>query len=204
MNDFFNILFGNNTDKQEDVGSTELIGAHSLQLKDRTQKARQTMVSQRDGSRPQPPYPATPERPAPRAPYELDIDPEFQVPERPANATANASTYGSANASAHATAAPATPPAEATATEDLPKSNHNNNLYVEEMSQPMKAYDAKEVMEAATRYFDGEEMVANVWMNKYALRDGEGHIYERTPDDMHLRLAKEFARIEKNYQTALG
>ena len=54
------------------------------------------------------------------------------------------------------------------------------------MSQPMIAYDAKEVMEAATRYFDGEEMVANVWMNKYALRDGEGHIYERTPDDMHM------------------
>ena len=147
MNDFFNILFGNNTEKQEDVGSTELIGAHSLQLKDRTRKAHQQMVTQREGSRPQPPYPATPERPAPRAPYELDIAPEFQVPERPANATANAS--------AHATAAPATPPAEATATEDLPKSNHNNNLDVEEMSQAMKAYDAKEVMEAATRYFDG-------------------------------------------------
>ncbi|MBO4282716.1 MAG: adenosylcobalamin-dependent ribonucleoside-diphosphate reductase [Bacteroidales bacterium] len=67
------------------------------------------------------------------------------------------------------------------------------------MNQPMETYDTKEVMEATTRYFDGEEMVANVWMNKYALRDGEGHIYERTPDDMHLRLAKEFARIEKKY-----
>ena len=111
MNDFFNILFGNNTEKQEDVGSTELIGAHSLQLKDRTQKARQQMVTQREGSRPQPPYPTTPENPTPvRAPYELDIDPEFQVPERP---------MGNGSAHYHA-APPASEPAPAPAAAPTP------------------------------------------------------------------------------------
>ena len=70
-------------------------------------------------------------------------------------------------------------------------------------SDQMKTYSSKEVLEKATKYFNGDEMVANVWMNKYALRDGEGNIYELTPDDMHRRLSKEFARIEKKYPNPL-
>ena len=63
----------------------------------------------------------------------------------------------------------------------------------------MKKYNAEEVLAKATEYFGGDEMVANVWMNKYALRDAFGNLYELTPDDMHRRIASEFARIEQKY-----
>ena len=210
MNDFFNILFGNG--KQEEVGETELIGSHSLQLKDRTNKARQTLIANREENRPEAPYPTAGH--SAKAPYELDIDPEFQVPERPEAPQSShytAFAKDEPHAEGHVTepapkqpqAASPTPIPEPANEQEEKEYPYNNNLYVEENNRPMKAYDAKEVMEATTRYFDGEEMVANVWMNKYALRDGEGHIYERTPDDMHLRLAKEFARIEKKYPNPL-
>ena len=70
-------------------------------------------------------------------------------------------------------------------------------------SEQMKTYDYEKVLKKTTEYFDGEEMVANVWINKYALRDGAGNIYEQTPDDMHQRLSREFARIEKKYPNPL-
>lgn len=57
----------------------------------------------------------------------------------------------------------------------------------------------EEVLAAATTYFKGDTLAANVWMNKYALKDSDGNLYERTPDDMHRRLAAEIARIEKKY-----
>ena len=63
----------------------------------------------------------------------------------------------------------------------------------------MKKYKVEEVLAKATDYFGGDEMVANVWMNKYALRDAFGNLYELTPDDMHQRIAREFARIEQKY-----
>ena len=49
------------------------------------------------------------------------------------------------------------------------------------------------------KYFNGDELAANVWLNKYALKDSEGNIYESNPDQMHRRLAKEIARIESKY-----
>ena len=48
-------------------------------------------------------------------------------------------------------------------------------------------------------YFKGDELSANVFVTKYALTDKKGNILEATPDDMHRRLASEFARIEKKY-----
>ncbi|MDR2407669.1 MAG: adenosylcobalamin-dependent ribonucleoside-diphosphate reductase [Bacteroidales bacterium] len=68
-----------------------------------------------------------------------------------------------------------------------------------------KKYTEEEVLAKATEYFDGEEMVASVWMKKYALRDGdgEGNLLELTPDDMHRRIAREFARIERKYPNPL-
>ncbi len=63
----------------------------------------------------------------------------------------------------------------------------------------VKKYTHKEVLAASTEYFNGDELAANVWMNKYALKDSDGHIYELTPDDMHHRIASEIARIERNY-----
>ncbi len=66
-------------------------------------------------------------------------------------------------------------------------------------SDGAKAYPRDEVVKATTEYFGGDELAANVWVNKYALQDSFGNIYERTPDDMHRRLAREIARIELKY-----
>jgi ribonucleoside-diphosphate reductase alpha chain len=65
-------------------------------------------------------------------------------------------------------------------------------------------YTSEEVMEKATEYFGGDEMVASVWINKYALRDETGDLLELSPDDMHQRIADEFARIESKYQNPLS
>ncbi len=65
--------------------------------------------------------------------------------------------------------------------------------------QKKKIYSAKEAFEASVAYFEGDELAANVWVNKYALKDSFGNIYERSPDDMHRRIAAELARIEQRY-----
>ena len=54
------------------------------------------------------------------------------------------------------------------------------------------------------KYFNGDDLAARVWVNKYALKDSFGNIYEQTPDDMHKRLAVEIARIEKKYENPMG
>jgi len=66
-----------------------------------------------------------------------------------------------------------------------------------------RAYTTDEIMKSSVEYFHGDELAANVWMNKYALRDGS-EIYEENPDMMHHRLAKEFARIEKKYPNPMS
>jgi ribonucleotide reductase alpha subunit len=58
-------------------------------------------------------------------------------------------------------------------------------------------YSYTEALAASVEYFDGDELAAKVFVDKYALRDNDNNILEKTPDDMHHRLAKEFARIEK-------
>jgi len=63
----------------------------------------------------------------------------------------------------------------------------------------LKKYSHEEVLILATQYFQGDTLAANVWMNKYALKDSDGNIYEPTPDAMHWRIANEIARIEKKY-----
>ncbi|HEY9082441.1 MAG TPA: adenosylcobalamin-dependent ribonucleoside-diphosphate reductase [Vicingaceae bacterium] len=63
----------------------------------------------------------------------------------------------------------------------------------------MKTYSHEEALADAAKYFNGDELAANVWLNKYALKDSEGNIYESNPDQMHRRLAKEIARIESKY-----
>ncbi|MEL6132729.1 MAG: adenosylcobalamin-dependent ribonucleoside-diphosphate reductase [Bacteroidota bacterium] len=62
-----------------------------------------------------------------------------------------------------------------------------------------RSFTYDEVLTAAKDYFDGDELAANVWINKYALKDSFGNIYDRTPDDMHRRIASEIARIEAKY-----
>ncbi|MCK5021360.1 MAG: HNH endonuclease, partial [Candidatus Peribacteraceae bacterium] len=63
----------------------------------------------------------------------------------------------------------------------------------------MKTYNKKEVYAATLSYFDDDVLATNVFIDKYCLRNKEGSLLERTPDDMHRRLAKEFARIEKKF-----
>jgi ribonucleoside-diphosphate reductase alpha chain len=62
-----------------------------------------------------------------------------------------------------------------------------------------KTYTYQEVLPQAVKYFKGDELAANVWLNKYAMKDSYGNIYDRTPDDMHKRLTKEIFRIESKY-----
>ena len=62
-----------------------------------------------------------------------------------------------------------------------------------------KIYSHDEVIKASVKYFKGDDLAARVWANKYALKDSFGNLYEKTPDQMHRRLAKEISRIEKNY-----
>ena len=64
-------------------------------------------------------------------------------------------------------------------------------------------YMPEEIMKSSIEYFGGDELAANVWMNKYALRDDD-KIYELNPDMMHHRLASEFARIEHNYPNPMS
>ena len=65
-------------------------------------------------------------------------------------------------------------------------------------------YSYDEAFNASCDYFKGDELAARVWVNKYALKDSYGNIYEKTPDDMHHRLASELARIESKYTNPLS
>jgi ribonucleoside-diphosphate reductase alpha chain len=67
-----------------------------------------------------------------------------------------------------------------------------------------KTYTFDEAYKASLGYFQGDELAAKVWVSKYALKDSRGDIYEKTPADMHRRLAGEIARIEKNYANPLS
>ncbi len=67
-----------------------------------------------------------------------------------------------------------------------------------------KVYSRDEVLKNTLEYFNGDELAANVWINKYALKDSQGNLYESSPEDMHHRLAKEIYRIEKNYKNPMS
>ncbi|MDO7174050.1 adenosylcobalamin-dependent ribonucleoside-diphosphate reductase [Mariniflexile sp. AS56] len=70
-------------------------------------------------------------------------------------------------------------------------------------TQP-KTYSQEEAFNASLTYFNQDDLAARVWLNKYALKDSEGNIYELTPNDMHRRIAKELARVEKKYTNPLS
>ena len=66
-----------------------------------------------------------------------------------------------------------------------------------------KVYTRDEAIKASLEYFKGDTLAAEVWANKYALKDSNNNFYELTPDDMHRRIAKEFARAESKFKNAL-
>ncbi len=66
-------------------------------------------------------------------------------------------------------------------------------------NEKRKTFTYEEAVAGASEYFKGDDLAANVWVNKYALKDSAGNIYECTPDHMHQRMASEIARIEARY-----
>jgi ribonucleoside-diphosphate reductase alpha chain len=93
---------------------------------------------------------------------------------------------------------------------DQHSTNSLNNLTkmaISEVSEKVatgrKIYSQEEAVKASLKYFNGDDLAARVWVNKYALKDSFGNIFEVSPDDMHRRLAKEIARIENRYPNPL-
>lgn len=70
------------------------------------------------------------------------------------------------------------------------------------MEKQIYSYD--EAYEESLRYFQGDELAARVWVNKYAVKDSFGNIFEKSPEDMHWRIANEVARIEAKYKNGLN
>ena len=64
-------------------------------------------------------------------------------------------------------------------------------------------YSYEEAFKESLRYFQGDELASRVWVNKYAVKDSFGNIYEKSPEDMHWRIANEIARVEAKYKNGL-
>ena len=69
-----------------------------------------------------------------------------------------------------------------------------------ETKKKTTTYTYKEALASSIEYFNGDELAATVWINKYALKDSQGNLYEKNPNDMHWRIANELHRIEKKYK----
>ena len=67
-----------------------------------------------------------------------------------------------------------------------------------------QTYTYDEAFEASLQYFKGDELAARVWVNKYAVKDSFGNIFEKSPEDIQWRIANEVARIEAKYQNGLN
>lgn len=85
------------------------------------------------------------------------------------------------------------------------KNNNINLQYMETMvEQKREVFSNEEVFQESLRYFKGDDLAARVWLNKYALKDSQGNIYEKSPEDMHRRIASEIARIESKYPNSMS
>ncbi|MDP4281494.1 MAG: adenosylcobalamin-dependent ribonucleoside-diphosphate reductase [Bacteroidota bacterium] len=79
-----------------------------------------------------------------------------------------------------------------------------NKTIRESAKEPVKVYTTAEAIEKSTEYFKGDSLAADVWVNKYALKNSEGELFELTPDDMHRRIAREISRIENKYPNPMS
>ncbi|HAI81295.1 MAG TPA: ribonucleoside-diphosphate reductase, adenosylcobalamin-dependent, partial [Chryseobacterium sp.] len=77
-------------------------------------------------------------------------------------------------------------------------------MEAEKITKKQKVYSYKDAYESSLQYFNGDDLAAKVWVSKYALKDSDGNIYEKTPDDMHYRIASEISRIESKYPNPLS
>ena len=89
-------------------------------------------------------------------------------------------------------------------TDDQEDTSAKEEQVEKEKEEIRKKYTYNQALEKTTAYFKGDNLAAGVWVNKYALKDSQGNIYELTPEDMHRRIAKEIARIEKKYPNPLS
>jgi ribonucleoside-diphosphate reductase alpha chain len=88
---------------------------------------------------------------------------------------------------------------------EIPKADGGKNIEKSKSrGQDRVVYSHEEAVEASIQYFKGDELAARVWANKYALKDSYGNLYEKSPDDMHRRLAREIHRIELKYKNPLS
>lgn len=86
---------------------------------------------------------------------------------------------------------------------ELTEKDEKKDMTTNESGVTRKTYDFNEALQKSTAYFGGDSLAAGVWVNKYALKDSDGNLYEQTPDDMHRRIASEIARIESRYPNPL-
>jgi len=75
-------------------------------------------------------------------------------------------------------------------------------MEIKQTKKESKTYTQDEVLKATLDYFKGDDLAARVWINKYALKDSSGNLYEKSPEQMHHRIASEIARIETKYPNA--
>ncbi|NOY51706.1 MAG: adenosylcobalamin-dependent ribonucleoside-diphosphate reductase [Chlorobi bacterium] len=68
----------------------------------------------------------------------------------------------------------------------------------------IKKFTHEQAIKSSVDYFNGDTLAANVWINKYALKDSQGNLYEKNPDEMHHRIAREISRIENKYKSPLS
>ncbi|MFH0866132.1 MAG: adenosylcobalamin-dependent ribonucleoside-diphosphate reductase [Bacteroidota bacterium] len=87
---------------------------------------------------------------------------------------------------------------------DEKKEEKQNEIKSKREEVKAKTFSYDEAFEKTTIYFKNDTLAANVWINKYALKDSQGNLYECTPDDMHRRIAREIARIEKRYPNPMS
>ena len=73
------------------------------------------------------------------------------------------------------------------------------SIHLNRQMEDKKTNTYDEAFDASLKYFTGDELAARVWVNKYAMKDSFGNIYEKSPEDMHWRIAREIARIEQKY-----
>ena len=79
-----------------------------------------------------------------------------------------------------------------------------DNKLIHIITVEKKTYSYDEAYNASLEYFKGDELAARVWVNKYAVKDSFGNIYEKSPEDMHWRIANEVARVEAKYPNAIS
>ena len=92
----------------------------------------------------------------------------------------------------------------AVAAEKTKKEKSTPEVEKKQQVNEKKTYSHDEAVEASIEYFKGDELAARVWANKYALKDSYGNLFEKSPDDMHRRIAREIHRIEKKYKNPLS